>query len=350
MTGPLPVPGQFLILCVEDEPRLRANIVEELMDAGYSVIQAGDGQSALDLLGEHQPDLVLCDITMPRMGGYELLNAVRVREPSLANVPFIFLTALSDRLAVIEGKTAGADDYLTKPIDFDLMLATIRSRLDQVVRIRTSLNSAAERQRMTEVAAALRSGMHDLTTTLEHVALGVLLFDGQKALTYHNRQAGTVLGKAISFANGRLSSHSPQQSIRLRQALAAAVDEAQNSDLLAIEQEEGHPLLVQFIALGGPGSGSGASAAMFLIDTDAAPPISEALAAKLFALTPTEARVASAIARGLRTDEIALDMGITSTTFAFHLRNIFRKAGVNRQQELVAILSRSAGLMTSNDE
>ncbi|MDB5585083.1 MAG: putative two-component response regulator [Devosia sp.] len=59
--------------------------------------------------------------------------------------------------------------------------------------------------------------------------------------------------------------------------------------------------------------------------------------------------MATSIARGLRTDEIALDMGITGTTFAFHLRNIFRKAGVNRQQELVALLSRSA-VLTVLDE
>ena len=337
-------PEQFLILCVEDERRLRSNIVEELQEAGYAVIQADDGQQALEMLADHRPDLVLCDITMPRMGGYELLNAVRAREPSLANVPFVFLTALADRLAVIEGKTAGADDYLTKPIDFDLMLATIRSRLDQVVRIRTSLNSAAESQRLTDVADALRRGVRDLATTLEHIALGVVLFDASKALIYRNRQAEQVLGKAITFTNGRLATHSAQQSTQLRQALTTAVEEGRNSDFLAIEQDSGHPLLVQFIALGGPESAGGASAAMFLIDTDAAPPISEALAAKLFALTPTEARVASSVARGLRTDEITLDMGITATTFAFHLRNIFRKAGVSRQQELVALLSRSAVL------
>ncbi|MET3896152.1 DNA-binding CsgD family transcriptional regulator [Devosia sp. UYZn731] len=63
-----------------------------------------------------------------------------------------------------------------------------------------------------------------------------------------------------------------------------------------------------------------------------------------FALTPTEPRAATSIARGLRTDEIALDLGITGTTFAFHLRKVFRKAGVNRQQELVALLSRNAVL------
>lgn len=349
MISPASKPDQFLILCVEDERRLRANIVEELRETGYAVIEADDGEAALELLNQHSPDLVLCDITMPRMGGYELLNIVRGREPSLANVPFVFLTALSDRAAVIEGKSAGADDYLTKPIDFDLMLATIRSRLDQVVRIRTSLNSAAESQRLAAVADVLRGSAHSLATALEHVAMGVALFDASKTLIHRNRQADLVLGKAITYSNGRLATASAAQSTLLRQGLAAAVDDRQNSDFLAIERDDGHPLLVQFISFAGAAPSQGAAAAMFLIDTDAAPPISETIAAKLFGLTPTEARVASSVARGQRTEEIILDMGITSATFAFHLRNIFRKAGVSRQQELVALLSRSAVLAAVDD-
>jgi len=81
---------------------------------------------------------------------------------------------------------------------------------------------------------------------------------------------------------------------------------------------------------------------MLLLDTSAPPVISEEQTGKLFALTPTEARVAAAIARGLRTEEIALDMGISATTLAFHMRNIFRKAGVRRQQDLVGLIFRSA--------
>lgn len=330
-----------LILCVEDERRLRANIVEELADAGYAVIEADDGQAALELLADQQPDLILCDITMPRMGGYELLRHVRASRSELANVPFLFLTALSDRLAVIEGKTAGADDYLSKPIDFDLMLATIRSRLDQVIRIRASLNSSAESQRLAEVDAMLRKGLDDLTTTLEHIALGVVLFDAHKTMLHQNRRAAAMMGTEISFANGRLAARSAAQSNELRNALDAAVNHGQNSDLIAVGHDSPHPLLVQFIALS-KAQPTGASAAMFLIDTGAPAPVSEALASKLFNLTRTEARVAAAIAKGLRTDEIAQDLEISGTTLAFHMRNIFRKAGVGRQQDLMAVMFRSS--------
>ncbi|MGB3338243.1 MAG: response regulator [Devosia sp.] len=336
-----PEPAPFLILCVEDERRLRANIVEELIEAGYAVIEAEDGQAALDLMAHQQPDLILCDITMPRMGGYELLRAIRASGDDRATVPFVFLTALSDRLAVIEGKTAGADDYLSKPIDFDLMLATIRSRLDQVVRLRSNLTAKADSQRKAEVDTTLRKGLDDLATTLEHIAIGVVLFDGQKTLVHANQQAASMLGQAISYSHGRLSSQDPQESKELRQALDAAIHHGQNSDPVALDREGHHPLLVQFIALRND-QPFGASAAMFLMDTSAEPLVSEALVAKLFALTRTEARVAAAIARGLKTDEIALDMGISETTMAFHRRNIFRKAGVSRQQDLVAMIFRGS--------
>jgi DNA-binding response OmpR family regulator len=73
---------------------------------------------------------------MPVMSGHELLAEVRANHQDLSEPPFIFLSALSDRENVIEGKLLGADDYLTKPIDFDLLFATVRARLLQVERLR----------------------------------------------------------------------------------------------------------------------------------------------------------------------------------------------------------------------
>lgn len=337
MSRSLSHPEEFLILCVEDEHNLRGNIVEELVDAGFHVIAAEDGLKALVLLSDHRPDLILCDITMPGMGGFELLRSVRALRSGVATVPFIFLTALTDRLAVIEGKTAGADDYLPKPVDFDLMLATVRARLDQVVRIQEDIELTAEIQRRTALEQAAQRSLKDITRTLEHVTLGVALFNEQRAIIRTNEQADSLLGTLISYANGRLSASSAQASGQLRAALEAAIERGENSELLAVTEEGRRPLLVQFIALT-----EGASAAMLLLDTEARPAISEALTAKLFSLTPTEARVAVAIARGLRTEEIASDMGISSTTLAFHMRNIFRKAGVSRQQDLMALIFRGA--------
>ncbi len=132
-------------------------------------------------------------------------------------------------------------------------------------------------------------------------------------------------------------------SSRLHKALDAALA-GESSELMVLSHGDQHPVLVQFVALGTVGTG-GPGAAMFVLDTTAPPDISEKLVAKLFGLTPTEARAAVAIAKGARTDRIALDMSITQTTLAFHMRNIFRKAGVSRQQDLVALIFRGAVLL-----
>jgi signal transduction histidine kinase len=120
------------ILCIGDEPAIREIMVEELQDAGYETIEAGNGREGLQAITVHRPDLVLCDITMPEMNGYQVLTELREKHSQLASVPFVFLSALADRKDVVAGKRLGADDYLTKPIDFDILLATVDARLRQV--------------------------------------------------------------------------------------------------------------------------------------------------------------------------------------------------------------------------
>src|SRR5690554_3056402 len=129
-------PNQALILVVEDEKALRDDIVEELQEAGYRTMAAEDGNKALDLLAQETPDLLLCDITMPGLDGYGVLRRLRTQRPELTITPFVFLTALSEPQDIVKGKLQGADDYLVKPVDYDLMLATIGARLRQVDRIR----------------------------------------------------------------------------------------------------------------------------------------------------------------------------------------------------------------------
>lgn len=123
------------ILVVEDEPRLLADIVEELVDAGYEALSAESGDRAVEILEHNEPDLILCDMMMPVMDGPALLKAVRETMPKHHDVPFIFLTARATRDDVISGKTLGADDYLTKPVDYDMLLATVDAHLRQVRRI-----------------------------------------------------------------------------------------------------------------------------------------------------------------------------------------------------------------------
>jgi DNA-binding response OmpR family regulator len=124
------------ILCIEDEKMVREDIVEELEELDYTVLVADDGVDGLNMILEHKPDLVICDITMPQMDGFQLLQEVRQKYKLMADMPFIFLSALADDKHVLAGLKEGADNYLTKPVDFDLLKVTVEASLRQMVRIK----------------------------------------------------------------------------------------------------------------------------------------------------------------------------------------------------------------------
>lgn len=207
MNGSVAQHEQFTILCVEDEEHLRRDISEELIEAGYSVIEAHNGESALQRLHQVRPDLILCDISMPGINGYEVLRRVHAKGADYLDIPFVFLSALAESHQIVRGKTLGADDYLIKPIDYDLMLATVAARLRQVQRIRSARHA------------------DDIETHIH-----------------------------------------------------------------------------------------------------------------LYGFTPTEARVATELTRGKTLAQIASGFGVSRTTIAFHMRNIFQKTGATRQAELVMLL------------
>jgi DNA-binding response OmpR family regulator len=128
------------ILCVEDESLLLEDLRDELTDEGYRVLTAEDGKAALEILKSDRPDLILCDMMMPRMDGPRLLKEIRENHKKLDNVPFIFLTAKATRDDLIMGKRLGVDDYLTKPVDYDLLLATVDASIGQIKRIEQQNN------------------------------------------------------------------------------------------------------------------------------------------------------------------------------------------------------------------
>lgn len=119
------------ILLVEDEADLRDNLEIVLTHAGHEVLTAGDGREALTMIENAPPDLVLSDVSMPVMSGLQMLARVRQTMPGLANMPIILLTALGDKENIIDGREAGADDYLTKPVDYQVLTATIDARLSR---------------------------------------------------------------------------------------------------------------------------------------------------------------------------------------------------------------------------
>jgi len=122
------------VLCIEDDRETAALIAEELVERGFEVSVAHDGRAGLDAILKNMPDLVLSDISMPVMSGFEVLERLTALEPRFAKMPFVFLTALTDRDNELKGRQLGADDYVTKPIDFDVLTTIINARLAGVAR------------------------------------------------------------------------------------------------------------------------------------------------------------------------------------------------------------------------
>jgi DNA-binding NarL/FixJ family response regulator len=122
------------VLCVEDDRETAALIAEELVERGFGIRIAHNGQEGLLAILKDKPDLVLCDISMPVMSGFEVLKRLTEVAPQLGHIPFVFLTALTDRDNELKGRKLGADDYVTKPIDFDVLTTIINARLAGVAR------------------------------------------------------------------------------------------------------------------------------------------------------------------------------------------------------------------------
>lgn len=116
------------ILIIEDNTDIRENVVEILELSGYRVFDAPDGKVGVQMALQHVPDIILCDIMMPEMDGYEVIEELNKHAETSAT-PFIFLTAKAERPDVRKGMELGADDYLTKPFDDTELLAAIESRL-----------------------------------------------------------------------------------------------------------------------------------------------------------------------------------------------------------------------------
>jgi DNA-binding response OmpR family regulator len=126
--------GRAKILCVEDDRDTASLICEELVDRGFEVRAAYNGRDALSAILKEPPNLVLSDIGMPGMSGFELLERLTSMEPRFESMPFVFLTALGDHDNELKGWQLGADDYLTKPVDYDVLAALISARLARVAR------------------------------------------------------------------------------------------------------------------------------------------------------------------------------------------------------------------------
>lgn len=152
------------ILVIEDEHALREEITTILRYEDYDVSEARDGLEGVEVADKFMPDLVICDIRMPGLDGYGVLERLQ-STPRHASIPFIFLTAKTDKLDRRRGMALGADDYLSKPVTHDELLTAVRARLTKRVTIQREAQQDMEHLRQNLVNAL----PHELRTPLHGI-------------------------------------------------------------------------------------------------------------------------------------------------------------------------------------
>ncbi len=332
MTG-VALNNKARILVCEDEPALRNDICAELVEAGYEAVGVRDGNDALAFLAEGRPDLILCDIAMPVLDGRGLLDRIRDDRPDLSTVPFLFLTAFSDRQDIIAGKLGGADDYLVKPVDYEMLLATVSAHLRLVSRVEIAVND-----RLAQTREALGSAENGHYSALECLAQALVIVDREAHVLYANPKARSLACIGAGLQLDRALSLSKNNALfidALAEVMADETGMVRSVIVTAPERDREMILLIGRIA-----AVEGVQRAALVVIADPGTrsiPEPDLLQAALN-LTPKEAELAALLAKGLRSEEIADVMGVSSTTVSYHLKNLFAKTQTNRQSDLVVFI------------
>lgn len=235
-----------LILIVDDDPTMRRVASYALKSAGHEVLEAGDGTEGLEFARVRRPELILCDVVMPGISGFEFVAALR-QEEGISDMPVIMLTAMGERAHMRTGMTSGADDYIAKPFAFDELLEAVQALLSKrkalheglVASMSTSFVAALDEQR--EILASQyekrliselnsrweRVGDHDTELVYDDaVVMQVDIFGPLLARIAASADSSTVVRKAHQGARDALHLFSVQHLL------------ASGNDLVAVFADE----------------------------------------------------------------------------------------------------------------
>jgi DNA-binding NarL/FixJ family response regulator len=184
------------ILVIEDQPQMRKNLVTILELEGFQVVSAENGRRGVELAKAELPDLILCDVMMPELDGFGVVAALRTGDKT-ATLPLIFLTAKGDKLDQRKGMNLGADDYLTKPVAREDLLAAVRTRLARRGAHQTELASAK--------SSACFNPNYDSPTPLE--ALGLTPREAEVLLWVAQGKSNGDIALILNMAEKTVKKH-----------------------------------------------------------------------------------------------------------------------------------------------
>lgn len=192
--------GTKTILVIEDDPNIRESIVDLLETSNFNVLSAPNGLEGVKIAIAHVPDLILCDVMMPVMDGYEVITAIR-KEKTLQETPFIFLSAKAQKSDVRRGMDLGADDYLTKPFKAQELFDAVETRIwRKEVGTRELQDTRQELEKLNNQLIAISEAdipvsmiISDLHGTIIHFSKGAERLLGYSAAEVVNRKPITLL-------------------------------------------------------------------------------------------------------------------------------------------------------------
>jgi DNA-binding NarL/FixJ family response regulator len=308
---PAPAANRDIVLVVDDSPETLSFLTEAIEGAGSSVLVALDGESALMLMDQITPDLILLDAVMPGIGGFETcLRLKRIRH--LAHIPVIFMTGLSDTEHIVKGLDAGGVDYLTKPIVVDELMARMR------VHLANARGSAAAR------------------SALDATGRFLLSIDPDGRVRWTTPQAAKLLQSMSPAAD--------DSDFRLPADVALWLAQAARSESGPLVWTEGKTRL-EFTYLGRLRHDE-----HLLRLAQAATTGDADLLRRHFSLTGREAEVLLWVARGKSNKDISGVLNISPRTVNKHLEQVFEKLGVENRASAAAMTIQMLHRLSSASE
>lgn len=304
-----PRDGGAIVLVVDDSPDTLRMLTDALEEAGMTVLVALEGKQALAISTKITPDIILMDAVMPSIDGFEICRRLK-RDRTLAHVPVIFMTGLSDTQDIVKGLEAGGVDYVTKPIVPDELLARIRVHL------------------------ANARLAHSARVALDASGRYLLAADTSGAVLWCTPQSARLLGQAFKdFHEGYLLPANVREWLQKRLG-----DIKSTADSIALDAQPS-PVKLQLSYVGQLGS---EEILLRLVEGDIA---NDNLVLKhKFQLTQRESEVLMWIARGKSNRDIAEILSLSPRTVNKHLEQIYAKLGVENRASAAATAVRALGV------